>query len=195
MHPILQKNLYLVKEHIGFFKAANNFDIFDPETGQEMLHCREDRLGFFTKMFRFTDYKRMTPFHVEVRTPAGEPVLSVRRGISVFLSKVQVYDENEQQVGGFKQKLFSIGGAFNVLGPDDQILCALKGKWTGWNFRFIAGDQELASVSKKWSGMGKEFFTSADNYILQIADHVPPDNPVRVLIMAAVLCIDMVLKE
>ena len=195
MHPALHRNLYLVKEHVGLFKAANNFDIFDPETGEEILHCREDRLGMFTKMLRFTDYKRMTPFHVEIRTPSGEPVVEVKRGVSIFLSKVDVLDEHGQRIGGFRQKLFSIGGAFDVLGENDQPLCQLKGKWTGWNFRFLAGDAELAQVSKKWSGLGKELFTTADNYMLQISDEVPPDNPIRQLILAAVMCIDLVLKE
>ena len=78
---------------------------------------------------------------------------------------------------------------------NDQILCSLKGNWTGWDFRFIAGDTEFAHVTKKWSGLGKEFFTSADNYVLQISDSVPRNNRVRLLILAAVLCIDMVLKE
>ena len=50
-------------------------------------------------------------------------------------------------------------------------------------------------MTKKWAGMGKELFTSADNYVLQISDNVPADNPVRQLILAAVMCIDMVLKE
>ena len=177
------------------FKAANNFDIFNAETGQEILHCREDRLGILTKLFRFTDYKRMTPFDVEIRTPAGEPVVNVRRGVSVFLSKVAVLDGNQQVLGGFQQKLFSIGGAFSVLGADGDKLCDLKGIWTGWDFRFMAGDNELAHVTKKWAGIGKEMFTSADNYILQISDSVPPDNPVRALIMASVMCIDLVLKE
>jgi len=195
MHPSLHQNLYLVKEHVGMFKAANNFDIFNAETGQEILHCREDRLGILTKLFRFTDYKRMTPFDVEIRTPAGEPVVNVRRGVSVFLSKVAVLDGNQQVLGGFQQKLFSIGGAFSVLGANGDKLCDLKGKWTGWDFRFMAGDNELAHVTKKWAGIGKEMFTSADNYILQISDSVPPDNPVRALIMASVMCIDLVLKE
>ena len=31
MHEILNKNLFFVKEHVGFFKAANNFDIMDPD--------------------------------------------------------------------------------------------------------------------------------------------------------------------
>ncbi|MCA9066014.1 MAG: oxidoreductase, partial [Planctomycetaceae bacterium] len=54
---------------------------------------------------------------------------------------------------------------------------------------------ELARVTKKWAGLGKELFSSADNYVLQISDSVPPENPIRILIMAAVMSIDMVLKE
>jgi uncharacterized protein YxjI len=195
MHPVLNRNLYFVKEHVGFFKAANNYDILDPETSEIILNCREEKLGFFTKMLRFTDYKRYTPFDVQIRTPSGEPVVSVRRGVTLFLSKVNVFDENEKRLGGFKQKLFSIGGAFKVLGADDQQLCELKGKWTSWEFRFLAGDNELARVSKKWAGLGRHLFTSADNYMLEISNEVPPDHPVRQLILAAVMCIDMVLHE
>ncbi|MFY9253522.1 MAG: phospholipid scramblase-related protein [Fuerstiella sp.] len=195
MHPVLNRNLYLVKEKVGMFKAASNYDIFDPETGEELIHCREERLGMFTKMLRFTDYKTMTPFHVDLRTPSGEPILSVQRGISLFLSTVNVLDENDVRIGGFKQKFFSVGGAFRVLGPDDRELCQLKGKWTGWDFKFMSGNVELAHVSKKWAGLGKEMFTSADNYVLEISDEVPTGNPLRQLIMGAVMCIDMVLKE
>jgi uncharacterized protein YxjI len=50
-------------------------------------------------------------------------------------------------------------------------------------------------VTKKWGGLGRELFTSADNYVLQISDQVPPNHPLRQLIMGAVMCIDMVLKE
>ena len=194
-YPVLAQNTFLVKEHVGIFKAANNYDVFDPETGEEILHCREDHLGFFTRLLRFTDYKRMTPFDIEIRTPDGEPVLHVRRGISLFLSKVRVFDEHEQLIGGFKQKLFSIGGAFSVLDDNDQPLCELKGKWTSWEFSFLAGGTELAKVSKKWAGLGKELFTSADNYVLQIDPSLPADSSLRKLILAAVMCIDMVLKE
>jgi len=195
MHEALNRNLYLVKEHVGMFKAANNFDVYDPDNGEILLECRENRLGFFTKLLRFTDYKRMTPFNIEIRTPSGEQVVRVTRGVSLFLSKVSVFDENDQPIGGFQQKLFSIGGAFRVLGADGTTICELKGKWTGWDFRFMKDDVEFAHVTKKWAGLGKELFTSADNYVLEMSEAVPPDNPMRQLIMAAVMCIDMVLKE
>lgn len=195
MHPILNKNLYFVKEHVGAFKAANNFDIYDPDTKEMIMNCREENLNFFTKMFRFTDYKRMTPFEVEIKTTSGEKVLTVKRGISLFLSKVEVYNEKGELAGIFKQQLFSIGGKFKILDPGERVLCTLKGKWTSWDFKFVKDKVEFAHVSKKWAGFGKELFTSADNYMLQIGAEVPEDNSLRTLILAAVMCIDMVLKE
>ena len=195
MHPVLNRNLYLVKEHVGVFKVKGNYDVFDPDTGAEILRCREERIGMLTKILRLTDYGTMAPFHVDVETPEGEQVLSVKRGFSVMRSRVDVLNESDERVGGFKQKLLSIGGAFRVLGEDDRELCQLKGKWTGWDFRFEADGVPLARVSKKWAGIGREMFTSADNYVLHIEDSVPPDNPIRTLIFAAVISIDKVLKE
>jgi uncharacterized protein YxjI len=196
MYPVLNRNLFLVKEHVGLFKAANNYDIYDPETNEIILCCREERLGILTKLFRFTDYKTMTPFDIEIRTPDGQPVVHVRRGFALLLSKVDVIDgQTDERIGGFKQKFMSVGGAFHVLDAHDQPVCHLKGKWTGWEFRFLKGELELAKVTKKWMGLGKEMFTSADNYILEISPNVPYDSQIRQLILAAVMCIDMVLKE
>ena len=195
MHKVLNKNVFFVKEHIGMFKAANNFDIYDPATGEIIMECREERLGILTKILRFTDYKRMTPFDIQIRTPDGKQVVRVTRGISLFLSNVDVLDENDRGIGGFRQKVFSIGGAFNVLDVDGNPVCQLLGKWTGWDFRFMSDDVELAHVTKKWAGIGKEMFTSADNYVLEISESVPVEVVTRQLILAAVMCIDMVLKE
>lgn len=195
MNSILNQNTFFVKEHVGMFKAANNFDILDPATQNILMTCREENLGIFTKIFRFTDYKRMTPFNIEVKTASGEKVITIKRGVSLFLSAVEVLDENDNLVGSFKQKFFSIGGKFDVLDKNNNKLCTLKGKWTSWDFKFVLENEEFAQVSKQWAGLGKELFTSADNYILNISEKVPTDNPIRQLILGAVMCIDMVLKE
>lgn len=195
MHAALKSNLFLVKELVGILKASNSYDVFDPNTSQKIMECREPNIGILTKLFRFTDYKRMTPFEVVVTTPNGQKILTVRRGISIFRSKVEVLDENDNVVGSFQQKLLSIGGKFEVLDAGGNSVCMLQGKWTSWDFRFKQGDKELAGVSKKWAGLGKELFTSADNYMLSIQDAVPANDNVRILIVAAVMCIDMVLKE
>jgi len=195
MNPILNQNLFLVKEHVGMFKAANNYDIYNPENNQIILNCRENNLGFFTKVFRFTDYKRMTPFNIEITTASGEKVITVKRGIAWLRSTVEVFDEKDRLIGTFKQKFFSFGGRFEILDKNEKPVATLQGKWTGWDFKFTHENKQLAQVSKKWAGMGKELFTSADNYILQIEETVVADSSQRQLIMAAVMCIDMVLKE
>lgn len=179
------------------FKAANNYDIYDPQTGTIIMECREERLGIVTKLFRFTKFKQMTPFDIQIRTPDGSQVVRVTRGIAIgpFLGKMNVFDEHDQLIGGFKLKLSLAGGAFNMLDAADNPICELKGKWTGWDFRFVAGDVQFAHVTKKWAGIGKELFTSADNYVLEISESVPKDHIARQLILAGVMCIDMVLKE
>ncbi len=191
----LSLNGFVVKEHVGMFKAANNYDMYDPESGKLVLECREEKLGLLTKILRFTDYKRMTPFHIEIREPGGKSLIEIKRGVSFILSNVEVFDGEGTLLGSFKQKFFSIGGKFDVYSADGEVLCTLRGKWTGWDFSFGFDDVEFAHVSKKWSGFGKELFTSADNYMLQIDPSLESNHPLRKLIVAAVMCIDMVLKE
>lgn len=195
MHPLLNQNLFFIKEHVGMFKAANNFDIYNPDTQELMMTCREEQLSFLTKLFRFTDYKRMTPFHIEIKSSLGEKILTVKRGVSIFLSSVEVFDGKDNLVGRFKQKFFSIGGKFDILDTNDSVICTLQGQWTSWDFKFMRDNDELAQVSKKWAGLGKELFTTADNYMLSINESVKKDDHARILILAAVMCIDMVLKE
>lgn len=194
VHP-LGLDAYLVKEHVGLFKAANNFDIHDPNTGATLLECREERLGALTRLLRYTDYKRMTPFDIEIREPGGAALVRIRRGVSLFLSTVEVTDADGALLGSFKQRLLSLGGKFDVRDAGGAVLCSLEGKWTGWEFSFGAQGVEFARVTKKWTGFGKEFLTSADSYLLTIDPAIEPGHPLRKLILAAVMCIDMALKE
>ena len=193
---LLDHNVYLVKEQVGLLKAANAFDIYDPETGQLLLEAREPQLGTFTKLLRFTRYKRHTPFRVEIADRARTTRILVHRGVSFFLSKVSVEGGDGKALGSFQQKLFSIGGSFRLFDPQAQEIAQVVGKWTSWDFRVLRGERELARITKKWAGLGKELFTSADNYVVAIdSGNVPPGDALRPLILSAAVCIDMVLKE
>ena len=195
MNPLLNKNLFLIKEQIGMFKASNIYDIFDPETNQHLMTSKEPNLGFFTKIIRFTNYKRLTPFNVVVTEPSGQKIVTIKRGTTFFRSDVEIFDEREQLIGYFKQRFWSIGGKFEIVDKNQKPICTLQGKWTGWDFKFIKDNAELGFVNKRWAGIGKEFFTSADNYVLSINENIAHDSVERQLIFAAVMVIDMVLKE
>ena len=50
----LNGSTFFVKEHVGMFKAANNYDILDPQSNETILQCREPNLPLFTKLLRFS---------------------------------------------------------------------------------------------------------------------------------------------
>ena len=204
MTDLMNKNLFLVKEHVGLFKvagfffAANNFDIYDPSTGEVIMECREPSLGLFTKLLRLTSLKTHTPFDIQIETPDGQSIVGIQWGFLIFFglgSKIIISDNNNNPIGSFRQNQFSIVKTLDVVDKNNQAICQVKGKWTGWDFYFKKDTKELAYVSKKWAGIGKEFFTSADNYILEISNDVPQNDDVRKLILSSVICIDMVYNE
>ena len=192
---VLDRSLFFVRESTGVLKASYAYDVVDPETEQTILRCREQNLGVFAKLLRFTDLRRATPFDFVVRTADGEPLMRVGRGIPIISSRVRVLDAHDDPLGGFALKPFSIGGAFDVLDATGIPVCQLKGGMTGRRFGFLAPDGfELAHVEKKWAGVGKELFSSASEYVLRIDQAVPGASTTRHLILASVLCIGMVLK-
>ena len=198
MKKNLQKNIFLFKEHLGMFKASNNYDIYDPKTKEIILHCREKNLNPVYKIVRLflTDFKALTPFEIDIRGLDGKRIIKVKKGLSLILSKIEVFDENDKLIGLFKQKLFpNFYPKFEMFDEKEKLLSKLKGNLIGWNFEFLKDENTIATVTKKWSGIGKEMFTSADNYILEIKDAVDKADPLRLLIFAAVICIDMVFKE
>ena len=195
MNSVLSKNQFFVKEHVGIFKAANSYDISDLETQQPLMECREPNLGFFTKMFRFTKYKRNTAFNVIITDNSGRSVLTVKSGVSILRSTVEVLDENENLVGKFRQRLLTLGGKFDVMDTSDQVICTIEGKWSNFDYKFIRDGQQIAMLTKKWMGLGKELFTSADNYVISIEPNVQASDSIRIMILAASICLDMVYSE
>lgn len=195
MSTVLARNTFFVKEHPAVFKAAKFYDIYNPDTSEMIMTCREQNLSLITKFFRFSDARRMTPFHLQVDDTRGNRIVSVKRGFTWFVSVVEVFDAKDVLIGRFRQKLFSIGGRFELFDAQDNHVLTLRGKFTSWEFKLLRDEVEFATITKKWAGLAREMFTSADNYMIQISDRVPTESPLRPLIIAAAMCIDLVLKE
>ena len=109
---------------------------------------------------------------------------------------VEVRGSDGNLIGYFKQKFFSLGGTFMVFDAHDQQIAEIKGDWKGWNFKItLTGGQEIGVVAKKWAGLAKEFFTSADNYVITLTDGIDVKPGLVMLLLAAGIAIDTVFKE
>jgi len=192
----LDSNLFFVRERPGMLRLVNDFDVIDPATGQPVMHCREEPPRGVHRLLRYSALlRRTTPFDIRVQMPEGGQVLRMKRGVPVIASEIQVFDGAGVLIGLFRQKPISMSGAFDVLDAARQPVCRLVGARAGWNFRFMApGDIEVGRVTKKWGGLGKELFSSASDYVLQIDEVVPADSLIRRLIFASALCVGVVQK-
>ena len=192
---MLHLNTYIVREHIGFLKLSGAFDIIDPNTQQKVAEAREE-LGSFQKALRLFVNRALLPTRVCVYESAGEQlgvrVFSIERGFALFRSRVTIRDAAGNALGFLKSKFLSFGGAFSVLNTSEQELARVKGDWKGWNFKFLRGTEELGIISRKWGGLGKELFTGADSYVINV--HGQADPALSLLLLAAGLSIDMVYK-
>ncbi|HAS44216.1 MAG TPA: RNAase [Microscillaceae bacterium] len=195
MHEVLNQNLFFIEEHVGLLKAANNYDVYNPRTQEMIIICREENLSLKTKFTRFSLFKNNSGFDIIVRTQEGDKLLRVKRkgGVKTQQIPIEVLDENDQLVGKIQPKTTPKGN-FEVLDAEDTLQYTLN-KTGDTEFTFAKGDQNLANISKKWAGASKELLTTADNYLLQVMVTVPENDPLRLVIFASVLAIDMVLYE
>ena len=193
---MLSLRTYLIKERVGFLKLVDTYDIFDPASGRQVGVAREKVPGY-VHVLRFLVNKRLLPTGVEVREEAGGPVVvAIRRGGTLFRSKVRIFDGGGRCIGHFLSRVFSLGGAFDVFDAQGQKVAEVKGDWKGWNFTLQSADgRPVGTVTKKWGGVGRELFTSADNYVIAINDQYPVDDKLAALLLAAGLAIDIVYKE
>ncbi len=195
---MLEHNTFVIKEKVKIISNVQSYDILDAEG--ELLGTAKETIGVVTQMLRWVMSKQFLPTRLEVREkPDDSLVFSIRRGWYLFRSRVEVHDSQDQLVGYFKSKFFTISGGFHVYDKDDQHFAEVKGKLLGWNYRFLTpdGKVEMGQVSKKLGAMGilKELFTSADTFGVEVSEDLEDQPMAKMLILAATLAIDLIYKS
>lgn len=196
---MLEKNTFVVKEHVKFVSNSNTYDILDAQTG-DVLGTAQENIGMLKQLLRFVLPKQIMSTEIEVREkPDNQLVFTIRRGPYLFRSRVEVRDANGGVVGYYQSKFFTIGGGFHIYDKADKHIAEIKGKWTGFDYRFLSpdGKVEMGRVSKKLSlgQMVKDLFTSADTYAVEVSPDLSDEPMAKMLILAAALAIDTIYKE
>ncbi len=195
---MLNRKTFFIREHVGFMKLTDTYDILAPET-QRQIGIAKERPGALILLLRFLINKQLLPTKVFIyngpdHEDESKLLFSIRRGISLFRSRVNICNTRGAVVGWLRSKAFSLGGAFYVFDAADNEVAFVKGDWKGWNFRFLGkAEDEIGTITKKWAGIGKELFTSADNYIISLNREPAPEK--AMLLLAAGLAVDIIYKE
>lgn len=187
---------FFVRQHAALLKLTGAYDIIDPQT-QQVIGTAVEVPPTWAKYARLMVNKALLPTAVHLKSNGSDrPILSLRKSPGFFTNSVTVTDGNGKELGSFKSKAFSLGGRFSLVGPGGAQLGEVQGNWKGWDFTFKdAKGKELGKVTKKWAGLGKELFTTADSYMIALNENVGANTGLAALLLAAGLAVDLVFKE
>lgn len=187
-------NNFFIDEKVGLFKFANAYKVYD-EHGEQIGSIQQEVSGWHKFLRVLVNIKAMMPFALVVKNMQEETLVTIKRGWTFWMSKITIYDGEQNILGYIRQKFKFMKPTFHILDPSHNLLATISGDWKGWNFT-ISDPQGLSigTISKKWNGLLKEAFTTADKYIVSITDTYAEDRR-KMAIVAAAITIDMVLKE
>lgn len=194
---MLESRRFLVKERVHLLRTQRIYDISDADT-QETLGQAKEKISPFVVAASMVVNRNLFPTTIEVREAPDDALLfGIYRGLSLFRPKVEIRDAQGETVGYFKTKLFSVRAGFTVYDAKDKKFADVSGNLIGFEYRVSnpEGDFQMGKVTKKWGGVAKELFTSADTYLVEV-DAELDDNPLaKMLVLSAALATDIIFKS
>ncbi len=186
--------ILVVNQKLKLIELNNQYSVFD-SSGKQIASVNQVGQSTAKKLLRLvSSLDQFLTHKLEISDMKGQVLLRLTRPAKVFKSTVIVSDGADREVGRIVQENM-IGKINFSLQVGQQQIGAIKGEnWRAWNFRIEdASGTEVARITKKFEGIAKTLFTTADNYVLNI--HRPLEQPLISLVVAAALSIDTALKQ
>ena len=179
-------------EILTSFDARNTYLVYD-EANNPIVQVQEGGTGFGSVLKRLI-LAAYRPFTATV-TDLGKStdVLTLRRPFRFIFHRLEVRTTDGQLIGALQKRWTWFRRKYTVENAQGQEIATLFGPfWRPWTFKIQVPDSatELGLIQKKWSGLGKEMFTQADNFWIEL-DRVQ-DPQLRTLLFASTVLIDVV---
>jgi uncharacterized protein YxjI len=193
MRDFFDHNVFFIDEKVAVLKFTNSYKIFDEE-GNQIGNVRQKMPGWH-KILSFFLNKSFFPLRLEISDMSEKTLVSLHRGWCFFMSKISILDERGTDIAKINQKFKLLKAEFKILGTFDTEIGKILGDWKAWNFTITDNrDTEIGVITKKWAGVAKELFTTADKYAVSVKPELT-DVVKRKAIIASAIVIDMILKE
>lgn len=191
---LLDRLVVVVNQKTKLIEINTEFALFDRD-GVQVGAVRQVGQSKFKKALRlFGDIDQYLTHKFQVVDADGVVQLAITRPAKFFKSRIIIEDGAANEIGQVvQQNVFGkIRFAFEVNGQNVGGIQAEN--WRAWNFSITdASGSEVARVTKTFEGLLRTAFTSADNYVMQM--HRPLDEPLRSMVFASAVSIDVALKQ
>ncbi|MDQ1437947.1 MAG: hypothetical protein QOK43_1576 [Acidimicrobiaceae bacterium] len=193
---LLAADVLIVNQKAKLIELTNEYTIRDPQ-GQVVGSVRQEGQSKARKVVRaLTRFDQFMSVRLGVYDAGGALVLSLTRPAKLMKSSVEVADGGGAAVGRIVQQNVIGKIRFGLEDASGAALGQIRAEnWRAWDFAILdPAEREVGRISKKWAGLGKELFTTADNYVLEVSDATVSPG-MRKLMLAAAAAIDTALKQ
>jgi len=188
-----ETNEYFIDQKVNFFKFEVEYKIFN-QNGEQIGVIRQ-RLKKRQKALRLFLSKSMLPFLLEIVDMQGNVLAILKRQWTMLMSEIYVISPDNEMIGKVHQKWSFMKPVFHIKDGRGNRLAEIKGDWKAWNFQIKdPSGKQIGYIGKKWGGVMKEAFTSADKYNVSIVEEYE-ENIEKIVVVSTAITIDMVLKE
>ena len=168
------------------FETANKYTVLDPN-GRELYYAAEVGGSFLSRNF----LKSLRPFTIQIMDAQGGTVLRLERPWRWVFYELNVYDASGTMIGTVRKRWSWARRLYVVLDAMGNELFELFGPiFKPWTFQIRADGMDVGAIRKKWSGLGKEMFSDADNFGVQWPADL--DVSAKAVLLGAVFLIDFV---
>lgn len=192
---LLDHDVVVVRQKAKLVEMTNQYRLEDAE-GNPIGVVEQVGQNVVRKALRLlTSVDQYLTHRLEIRDASGQVVLGLLRPAKFLKSRVVVSDAGGATVGTIVQQNVVGKKRFSLEAPDGSVLGELRGEnWVSWDFQIVdPTGAVVARVNKKWAGMLREGFTTADTYVFQAEPGLA--GPLRQLAFAAATAIDTALKQ
>jgi uncharacterized protein YxjI len=195
MSDLLSHDVLVISQKAKIIETMNEYRVFD-DAGNGIGTIREVEQSTAKRVVRlFSGVDQFLTHKLGVFDSEARQVLMLERPAKLMKSRIKVSDAEGIERGAILQD--------NVVGPKHFALVDGRGErigsidgenWMDWDFAIHdESGAEVGRITKKWAGILKEGYTTADTYALQIEAEVSSD--LRLLMFASAAGLDVALKQ
>ena len=175
-------------EHLEVFtglETQNRYSVRSP-SGEQLLYAFEES-GLLGRNV-LSSHRPLT-IHVVDRN--NTEVINASRSFFWFLSHLHVNDGTGQRIGSMQRRFSFLTRKFDLMDATGSVVAEMRGPiFRPFTFMVYQQGQEVGRVTKQWSGLGREAFTDADTFKVEV-DTGRADQEFSLLMLASAISIDL----
>ena len=150
-------------EAITGIETRNRYEVLTPDGRAVALAYEES--GTMSRLFLETH----RPLTLHIADLNGQDILVASRGFFLFFMHLRVHDADGRAIGGIRRKWGFLKRRMVIEDSAGNPVAEVSGSvFRRYTFTIRQNGQEIGRITKRWSGLGREMFTDADTFLVEM---------------------------